>query len=685
MSLRLTSGVVAVTRNAAHMEVGIDQVQSASIVASSHDAIVGMTRGGEITGCNPAAATLYGAAPREIVGQRAENFVPHDRRLDEAVLLQRILNGETVEQYRTQRLRSDESVVDVWSSISPILDADGVIVGAATVAREISALQKAYDRFEGRVDQHRNEAVDATRRLDLRAVQHRAQAQDADDRYNRQVDQERVMARDAARLSGSPVGFIQQIQLHRAEAVKAARRLERRAVQHRADVDEAAHDYEVQVNLERSQAQDAADRFEVQVDLERGHAGRAQAEADAQAVEAEQDRNRLQTQLQQSQRLEVLGQLAGGVAHDFNNLLAVILNYAAFVAEELQDGSARDLTAAHHDVRQIQRAAERATALTRQLLAFARCEVIQPKVLNLNEVVAEVRQLLDRSIGEEVVLRTHLSPDLWPVLADTGQMEQVLVNLAVNARDAMSGGGTLTIDTANVTLRADAMAEGSPLCPGRHVRLRVGDTGTGMTPEVLDHVFEPFFTTKAPGTGTGLGLATVYGIVARTDATIDIRSQEGLGTTFTILIPVTSEVAVIAAQERDDAPSGSTGETILVVEDEEALREVTARILVRAGYQVITAADGTEALDIAHGYEGDIDLLVTDVVMPHMLGKEVAEQVLTRRPGIEVLYMSGYARPVLASRGRLDPDVHLLEKPFSSCAMVTEVGHILQERARAGP
>jgi two-component system cell cycle sensor histidine kinase/response regulator CckA len=666
--------------NAAYAEVGIDQVQSASIVASSHDAIVGMTRAGEITGCNPAASALYGAPARDIVGRHMQDFTPPDRWSEEAVRLQCILDGAKVQQYRTQRVRPDESVVEVWSSLSPILDAGGAIVGAATVAREVTALQQAYDRFEGRVDQHRHEAVDASGRLNLRADQHRVAAQDAAARYDVQVAQERTVAGEAARRSDAAVEVDQQIRLHRAASDDAAQRLEKRADEHRTEVHDAADHFEVQVSLERSQAQDATDRFEVQVGLERVHAQHAQARAAVEALEAQQDKDNLQAQLQQSQRLEVLGQLAGGVAHDFNNLLAVILNYAAFVVEELDSGSQRDLTAASRDVGQIQRAAERATALTHQLLAFARREVVQPQVLNLNDVVTEVRQLLDRTIGEDVVLRTGLAGHLWPVLADTGQMEQVLVNLAVNARDAMSGGGTLTIDTANIMLGADLIAEGSPLYPGPHVRLRVSDTGTGMTPEVIEHVFEPFFTTKADGAGTGLGLATVYGIVTQADATIEIRSQPGAGTTFTIMVPVTNEVVASTAADGDDQHVVGTGETILVVEDEQALREVIERMLVRDGYHVISAADGTQAVEIAGCYQGEIDLLVTDVVMPHMLGKEVAEKVRALRPGTEVLYMSGYARPVLASRGRLDPDVHLLEKPFSSCAMTTKVGNILHGR-----
>jgi CheY-like chemotaxis protein/two-component sensor histidine kinase len=353
------------------------------------------------------------------------------------------------------------------------------------------------------------------------------------------------------------------------------------------------------------------------------------------------------------------------VAHDFNNLLAVILNYTAFVAEEIAAGPGEQFAAAARDVEQIQRAAERATRLTHQLLAFARREVVKPQVLDLNDVVHDVEQLLNRTIGEDVVLVTDLTDDLYPVLADTGQVEQVLVNLAVNARDAMSGGGTLTIETTNV---GDVDSGG--------VMLRISDTGTGMSDAVVQHVFEPFYTTKLDGTGTGLGLATVYGIVTQAGGTIGLQSREGVGTTFTIVLPTTDEVA---APVETPAPfeRAPQGETILVVEDEEALREVTERIFNRGGYRVITAANGIEAVALAERHDGDIHLLVTDVVMPHMLGKEVAERIRAIKPGIDVLYMSGYARPVLASQGRLDRDVNLIEKPFTASTLVKAAGQIL--------
>jgi PAS domain S-box-containing protein len=638
-----------------------ERAEAASIVASSHDAIVGMTREGVITSCNPAAAQLFGSPAREVVGRPAQEFILPERRDAESALLQRIVAGEVVEPYRSERVGHDGSEVKVSASLSPILDSAGVIVGAATALRRISDLQQAHDRFEVRMDERRLDLQDAAQMLEARAVQQQSDVREAADRFEARVDVQRQDASDAAD------------------------RFEARVDVQRQDASDAADRSEALIEVQRQEASDATDRFEAQVVQERVDVQEAQersdTEMDAERAAAGRDKDHLQAQLQQSQRLEVLGQLAGGVAHDFNNLLAVILNYAAFVGEELATGHDADFEAAGRDVGQIQRAAERATALTHQLLAFARREVVRPVVLDLNDVVTEVQQLLDRTIGEDVVLRANLADHLWPILADAGQIEQVLVNLAVNARDAMHDGGTLTIDTENITVGAEFIAAGSTVRAGRYVRLRVGDTGTGMAPDVIAHVFEPFYTTKADGTGTGLGLATVYGIVMQAEAAIDIHSMPGVGTTFTILVPVTDEVAVPIEAEATYHRT-PTGETVLIVEDEEALREVTERIFTRSGYHVLTAAHGIDALALAAGHDGDIHLLVTDVVMPNMLGKEVAEKIRLIRPGIEVLYMSGYAQPVLASQGRLDRDVHLIEKPFSATTLIAKVGQILNGHFR---
>ncbi len=406
----------------------------------------------------------------------------------------------------------------------------------------------------------------------------------------------------------------------------------------------------------------------------------AEAGIDAERRDARKSLERRERLQAQAQRLESLGQLAGGIAHDFNNLLAVILNYVSFVSEDVAAAAGPDpaghLESASADLGEIKKAAERAAGLTHQLLVFARREVIRPQVLDLDTVITEVEELLRRTLGEHVELVISLAGDLWPVLADPGQLEQVLVNLAVNARDAMPDGGVLTIDTGNITVDADTIAGGSRAREGRNVRLRVSDTGTGMAADVEQYVFEPFFTTKPDGRGTGLGLATVYGILAQADGNIRIYSEPGTGTTFIITLPVTAEAAIPVAKPVPyrRAPKG---ETVLLVEDEEALREVTRRIFSRNGYRVITAANGPEALRIADGHPGEIHLLVTDVVMPHMLGKEVAEKMRLIKPEIEVVFMSGYARPVLASQGRLDPGAALVAKPFSEADLLATAGQVL--------
>jgi PAS domain S-box-containing protein len=396
------------------------------------------------------------------------------------------------------------------------------------------------------------------------------------------------------------------------------------------------------------------------------------------ALQAEAERARLQNQLNQAQRLESLGQLAGGIAHDFNNLLAVIINYTAFVAEDLdtksQTGEGRK--AMREDVEQISLAAEKAAHLTHQLLAFARREVVQPEVVEVNDVVRAIETLLHRTLGEHIQLESALASDVPAVLIDQGQLEQILVNLAVNARDAMPDGGVLRVDTARVDVDEEYAASRPELSPGLYARLRVSDTGIGMAPETAQRAFDPFFTTKPPGQGTGLGLATIYGIVQQAGGRIQVYSEVDVGTTFTVLLPATSQ-----ADSSDEVPPVSTPargeETILLVEDEQALREVTRRILTGAGYKVLAAENGPQALQVAGEHTGEIDLLLSDVVMPQMAGPQVAEQLLKQRPETRVLLMSGFAQPILDSGGHLQEGVALIEKPFAGPQLLTRIAEIL--------
>ena len=381
----------------------------------------------------------------------------------------------------------------------------------------------------------------------------------------------------------------------------------------------------------------------------------------------------LEEQLRGAQKMEAIGSLAGGVAHDFNNLLSVILGYMELALNSVREGDPlRD------DLMEVRRAGERAAVLTRQLLAFSRKQVLQPVPLSLNQVAAGLEKMLRRILGEDIDLVQELAPDLGLTLADTGQIEQVLMNLVVNARDAMPEGGKLTIETGNVELGAEYGKRHGEVAPGPYVMVAVTDSGCGMDLQTKAKLFEPFFTTKEAGKGTGLGLSTVYGIVKQSGGTIWVYSEIGKGTTFKIYLPRDYSTAKTTATNLPAVAGRRTGgETILVVEDEEALRRVTQRMLERAGYKVLTAASGDEALVTVAQHKGDIHLLLTDVVMPRMNGKVLAQALLKMRPTAKVLYVSGYADNAIIRHGVLDIGTHFLAKPFTAADLTRKVGEEL--------
>ncbi len=379
----------------------------------------------------------------------------------------------------------------------------------------------------------------------------------------------------------------------------------------------------------------------------------------------------LQDQLHRARRLESVGQLAGGIAHDFNNILGVIMNYAEFVADELEPDST-----AQQDVEEIRRAAERAAALTRQLLIFSRREVVKPEVLYLREVVGELKNLLQRALGERVELDTRFAAEPMPVEIDAGQLEQVLVNLAVNGRDAMPEGGRLVIEVEPVELDEEYTYMHPDTEPGPYVCLKVSDTGVGMDAETVDRIFEPFFTTKDEG--TGLGLATVYGIVTGAGGRIDVYSEPGIGTTVKAHLPAARTQPSARAGAPKRGPRGK-GETLLVVEDEPEVRRMAERILTKGGYSVIGTPGGKEAIAIFESGERTIDLLLTDVIMPEMLGTELVERARGLRPDLRVIYMSGYSHEVLAPQALTENgDSAFIEKPFNARALLEAVRELLE-------
>jgi signal transduction histidine kinase len=383
------------------------------------------------------------------------------------------------------------------------------------------------------------------------------------------------------------------------------------------------------------------------------------------------ERQRLEAQLIQAQKMESIGRLAGGVAHDFNNLLTAIKGYAELALDALDDqDQVRD------DLREIRKATERATALTSQLLAFARKQIIDPRVIDLGELIENIESLLRRLIGEHIELEIRVGQAPERIKADPGQIEQLLVNLVVNARDAMPDGGKLTIETACATLGA----EGAPVridhaSDPALVVLAVSDTGTGIAPEVREHLFEPFFTTKEPGKGTGLGLATCYGIISQHNGQISYTSEVGRGTTFNVFLPCAKEALdAYSTSDEERAPPGN--EVILLVEDETAVRELAARTLRRLGYTILEAANGEEALRLVKA-GGMPQLLLTDVIMPRMSGWSLAERLTALRPDIKVLFISGYSDHVVTEDRRLQEGVVLLQKPFSPAALAYKVRDVL--------
>jgi len=385
------------------------------------------------------------------------------------------------------------------------------------------------------------------------------------------------------------------------------------------------------------------------------------------------ERKRLEEQLMQSQKMEAVGQLAGGVAHDFNNILTAIVGYSDLLAAELS-GSPRHLD----DLEEIRKAARRAAALTRQLLAFSRKQVLEPRVIDVNDVVLNLDKMLRSLISENIELKTSLAPKLDAARADPNQLEQVIMNLAINARDAMPDGGTLTIETGNATLDHAYAAQHVSVIPGDYVMLAVTDTGCGMDQQTQARIFEPFFTTKPAGRGTGLGLSTVYGIVKQSGGNIWLYSEPGQGTTFKVYLPAIQALPEDIGKPAPVEAVRHGGGTVLVVEDDEQLRRLTHRALATQGYTVLEADRGSTALDVARRHKGAIDLLLTDVIMPDTNGRKLADTLRPARPGLRVLYMSGYPDGAIANHGMLEPGVAYLAKPFTTEAVVRKVREVLE-------
>jgi PAS domain S-box-containing protein len=392
---------------------------------------------------------------------------------------------------------------------------------------------------------------------------------------------------------------------------------------------------------------------------------------------AEVEKNRLTDQLQQAMKMEAVGRLAGGVAHDFNNLLTGITGNISVALMDLKPDDPLAETLAD-----VNKAADSAASLTRQLLAFSRKQIIEPKVLNLNELVTNLHKMLIRLIGENIELKTLPAANLASVKADPAQVEQIVINLAVNARDAMPHGGALVIETANVELDAEYCRTHADVRPGKYVMLAVSDTGEGMSKEVKEHLFEPFFTTKPRGHGTGLGLATIYGAIKQSGGSIEVYSEAGKGTTFKVYLPMVVEKAEAAGRQRgiSELPGGT--ETVLVVEDEEMVRQFAVKILSRLGYKVLHAPNGQTALQLAKGFKDRIDLLMTDVVMPGMNGRQLAEKLIILHPETTMLFTSGYTENIIVHQGVVEESLNFIGKPYSPQSIAKKIREVLDKKGQ---
>jgi two-component system, cell cycle sensor histidine kinase and response regulator CckA len=393
------------------------------------------------------------------------------------------------------------------------------------------------------------------------------------------------------------------------------------------------------------------------------------------------ERKQLEAQLRQAQRMEAIGRLAGGVAHDFNNQLAAITLYADLALANLGG----DVERSRRELEGIQHVTDRAASLTRQLLAFGRRQILNPSALDLNDVVVLAETMLGRLIGEHITLNTVIHPDLETIVADPAQLEQLIVNLVVNARDAISDNGTISIQTANADLAREDGRGIATFQPGRYVVLTVSDTGRGMDAETRALVFEPFFTTKPTGEGTGLGLATAYGFVKQTGGYIWVDSEPGEGTTVTVAFPAVSDAEPARLARTDTTAPGGGAETVLLAEDEDIVRAVTAEILENAGYTVLPAANGRDAFELAAAYEGPIDVLLTDWIMPEMGGPEIAKRLRAVRPDLRVIFMSGYAESDAVLDQLERGDTAFLPKPFSAAELARMLRHVLEGTRAEAP
>jgi two-component system, cell cycle sensor histidine kinase and response regulator CckA len=627
----------------------------AAIVSSSADAIIGKTLDGVITNWNTAAERMFGYSADEMVGSSIFRLIPEHLHQGERDLLDQIRQGHPAGLTEVERIRKDGQRLYVSVAVSPIRRSDGEVIGASSIKRDVTEQRQAREALA--LSQERLQlALSAARMGTWRW-------EPSSDLLSWDEGLRALFGLDGTRLVTAFAELLDRI--HEDDRLYVQDALQR------ALAGEDALDVQFRTLHASGQHRWMVSQGRVVRDA----AGQVRYVTGV-CLDVT-DRKLLEERLRQAQRMDSIGQLAGGIAHEANNMMSVVLGCADYVLQR------NDLLeAVRQDVDQIWRAAKRTAGITQQLLAFSRRQVLQPQVLDLNTTVRELEPILSRALGESRGLRMHLSPGLGRVRADPGQLEQVLLNLTLNARDAMGEGGRLTIETMNVVLD-QAYVAAKPvetLTAGEYAALVVTDTGHGMDRATLARIFEPFFTTKGVGEGTGLGLSTVYGIVKQSGGFIWAYSEPGLGTTFKLYFPLVAMPQEPTAPEVP-APSGSRSEVVLVVEDEPMVRNIMARTLRDCGYGVIEAATGTEALQLIEAEQGRVSLIIADLVMPEMGGRELATRAAEHWPSIPILFTSGYTGLDVVRRGLLEEGREFVQKPLAPEELARKVRELVDANA----
>jgi len=632
-------------RRGAKAELRGSEAQYRRLIDTAYEGIWVADAKAHITYANQRLADMLGYTVEEMIGRSAFEVLDEATSEEVKASWQRRLQG-IKEQYDLRLRRKDGSNVWVILSATPIRDEQGEVTGALAMLTDITErkrveeeLRESQERYKGLVDTAFDGVV---------------------------IQQDRII-KGANRSYAEMFGYSIEELIGR-DVLELIPPEQRDYVRSKIAEDELVYET---LGLKK-------DGTHINIEVSAKNCLYEGEPARLAAVRDITERKKLEEQLRQSQKMEAVGQLAGGIAHDFNNLLTAITGYSDLAMRKLQ---AEDPL--RRNLEEIKKAGDRAAALTRQLLAFSRKQVLQPVVLNINAVLSELEKMLRRLIGEDVDLRTALEPELGSIKADPGQIEQVLMNLVVNARDAMPSGGKLTIETENVYLDEAYARQHTSVTPGHYVMLAVSDTGIGMDENTRVRIFEPFFTTKETGKGTGLGLSTVYGIVKQSGGNVWVYSEVGRGTTFKVYLPRVDE----GAQEYKRTPEIEEilqgTETILLAEDEELVRALAREILETYGYRVLEASNGGAALLICEREKEPIDLLITDVIMPEMGGRQLVERLNQLRPEMKVLYMSGYTDNAIVHQGVLDEGANFIQKPFAPDALARKVREVLNASTEA--